>query len=180
MLLTSCKEKQKELISEDESTFNLKEDLYNFRQKMTVRDTIRIAFDHSICEYQGYEKLEITKSGDSLNIKSEYKDYNENNPNWKILYSKRIAIKDTIWNFLEFLKRNDSLMTDIPGDYYNLVIRHGNNKLSYSTNGLSQRLEFQHDYNQTMRNLFNPEGFIYGYTKEEIEIIKKELKQNKD
>ena len=35
--------------------------LSNFREKLTESDTLLISFDHSVCTYQGYERIEITK-----------------------------------------------------------------------------------------------------------------------
>ncbi len=52
------------------SSFNLKRDLSEFRTKMNESDTIKIWFDHSICTFQGYERIKISKKSDSIIVSS--------------------------------------------------------------------------------------------------------------
>ena len=176
-LAYSCQQKEKSVFEKPVSEFNLLVDLANFKQRMSEVDTIRISFDHSICTYAAYERLEITRLGDSIQIRSEYQDHDDSDKEWKSIYSKNIAVNDTVWDFLGFIQRNDSLVDSIPLRYTNMVISHGVSKVSYSTKGLVNRMNFQRDYNQTMRRLYDPEGFIYGYTQEEIDEMNEKIEK---
>jgi len=104
----SCQEKQVVKTESQAPEFNLSSDLFDFKQKMTDRDTLIISFDHSVCTYLGFERIEVTKKADSLNVISYY-----NQPIfgqdiiWEKIYDTTITEKDTIWMFEEFLKRNE-------------------------------------------------------------------------
>jgi hypothetical protein len=47
-------------------------DLTDFKKKMTDLDTIKIWFDHSICTYQGAERIEITKKSNLYSNSNNY------------------------------------------------------------------------------------------------------------
>ncbi|UJH67476.1 hypothetical protein [Allomuricauda sp. SCSIO 65647] len=177
LLVISCREKPKAIIEKPISDFNLNTDLVEFKERMTELDTIRVSFDHSICEYQGYERLEITKFGDSIRVRSEYQNHDEKNAEWKTLYEEHIVLRDTTWGFGSFIARNDSLIDSIPSKYSRMVISDGKGLISYSTKGLSQALAFLRDYHLTMKELNDPKGFIYGYSEEEMEEFRKNFKQ---
>ena len=90
MILFSCKKETEKKSESVISDFKLKIDLTDFKNKMTELDTIKIWFDHSVCTYQGAERIEITKESDSIKIRTEFREdtFNEN-PEWKTLYEKR-------------------------------------------------------------------------------------------
>ena len=150
------------------SNFDLKTDLIDFKKKMTELDTIKIWFNHSICTYQGFERIQITKKSDSIKIRTEYKeDTFDQNPEWKIVYEKQILISDTIWKIEQFFKRNIERLKSEEKEYGTLQVSHNGIKLHYFTNGLSDLNRFMADYFETMIKL-HPENKdnIYG-----IEII---------
>lgn len=171
ILIISCQEKPKAEINKPSSDFDLKTDINDFKFKMTELDTILVSFDHSLCEYQAHEKLEITKHKDSIQISMEYKEFDKKNPKWELIYSIKIPLNDTIWDFSEFVIRNDTLKDSVYKHFPRMRISKGLQQISYSTKGLTESINFDSDYNTTMGNLYNPKGFIYGFTEEEIKDI---------
>ena len=163
------------------SNFNLKTDLTDFKEKMTELDTIKIWFDHSVCTYQGAERIEITKESDLIKIRTEFKEetFNEN-PDWKLVYEKKIPKTDSIWKIEEFFERNVVKQKSEEKDYGTLQVSHNGIKVHYFTNGLVDLNRFMADYFKTMKGL-HPENIdnIYGVEIEEIideEIEETELK----
>ena len=162
-LFISC---QKEDIKKEVKTskFNLTSDYINFKEKMTELDTLEIKFDHSICTYEGYEKIIITKQLDSLHITCNYKDVTfDTKPKWKQIYNLKIHEKDTIWKFEEFLERNKNRITTDKKKLCVLLLKSKRDKLIYTTKGLVDLNYFFADYFQTMLEL-HPENknSIYG------------------
>lgn len=74
LILVSCKKETESKTEFPKSDFNLKTDLTDFKRKMTELDTIKIFFDHSVCTYEGYERIEITKKSDSIKVRTEFKE----------------------------------------------------------------------------------------------------------
>jgi hypothetical protein len=159
---------QTDLITKTEqkptSEFDLIADLTNFRQKMTELDTLTISFDHSVCTYQGYERIEITKKSDSINIVCNFKELTfDENPKWKKIYDRKISEKDTIWDIEHFLKRNEKRKNSDQNKSGILVLANKKDTIRYSTNGLIDLNIFLADYYETMRKIYpeNKNG-IYG------------------
>ena len=146
------------------SEFDLIADLTNFRQKMTELDTLTISFDHSVCTYQGYERIEITKQSDSINIVTNFKELTfEENSKWERIYERKISERDTIWNFEQFLKRNEKRKNADQNKRGILMLTNKKDTISYSTDGLVDLSIFLADYIETMRKIYpgNKNG-IYG------------------
>ncbi|WP_299137101.1 hypothetical protein [uncultured Tenacibaculum sp.] len=175
MILVSCKTEQKTEFAK--SDFNIKTELTDFKNKMTELDTIKIWFDHSVCTYQGVERIEITKKSDSIKIRTEFKEetFNEN-PEWKLVYEKKISKADSLWKIEEFFKRNVERQKSEAKDYGTLQVSHNGIKVHYFTNGLVDLNRFMADYFKTMKSL-HPENIdnIYGIEIEEI--IDEEIKE---
>ena len=70
LILVSCKIRTENKTEIVKSEFHLKTDLYDFKNKMTELDTIKLYINHSVCMYQGEERIEITKKSDSIKIQS--------------------------------------------------------------------------------------------------------------
>ncbi len=145
------------------SNFDLKSDYAEFKTEMTELDTLKIWVDHSVCTFQGFERLTITKNSGLIKIASEFKDYDEHNPKWEKIFEKSIAENDTIWNFERFLERNKNRINSDENKYAKIEIKSGKQKLKFVTEGLVDLNTFMADYGMTMRNLHEPkEKFIYG------------------
>ena len=165
MIFVSCKketEKQADIVKSD---FNLKTDITDFKKKMTELDTIKIWFNHSVCTYEGYERMQITKKSGFIKIRSEYKgerlDYN---PEWSVLYEKTLPETDTMWKFENFVQRNLHLLNTESEKRTILEIKHEKDTLRFKSDGGLAKLNlFLGDYYQTMRKI-HPENKnnIYG------------------
>ena len=146
------------------SEFDLISDLTNFRQKMTELDTLTISFDHSVCTYQGYERIEITKQSDSISIVSNFKELTfEENPKWERIYDMKISENDTIWKFEQFLERNEKRKNADQNKRGILMLTDKKDTIRYSTDGLVDLNQFLADYYETMKKIYpeNKNG-IYG------------------
>lgn len=164
LIFVSCKENSDLSSVSLISSFNLETDIYDFKKKMNESDTIRIWVDHSVCMYEGYEKIQITKYSDTLKIRSEFKEVSFNkNPEWKDIYERKLSINDTVWKFEKFLERNSFRINKDENEYLSFQILHGNNKLNYSISDLVDLNNLMKDYFETMRELF-PDNIdnIYG------------------
>ncbi|MBA6157369.1 hypothetical protein H3Z83_12700 [Tenacibaculum sp. S7007] len=168
LILASCKREIEKKTELGKSEFNLKTDITDFKKKMTESDSIKIWFDHSVCTYQGVERIEITKKSDSIKIRTEFKEetFNEN-PEWKLVYEKKISKTDSIWNIEKFFKRNIKRRKSEEKEHGTLQVSHKGIKVNYFTNGLVDLNRFMADYFEVMRELHpeNKNG-IYG-----VEII---------
>ncbi|WP_236002965.1 hypothetical protein, partial [Luteirhabdus pelagi] len=164
LIFVSCQTKQKAEKEKPISEFDLIADLTNFKQKMTELDTLTISFDHSVCIYQGYERIEITKQSDSIRIISNFKKLTfKENPNWERIYDRKISENDTIWNFEQFLKRNERRKNADQNKREILMLTNKKDTIRYSTDGLVDLNRFLTDYYDTMRKIYpeNKNG-IYG------------------
>ena len=145
------------------SNFNLNSDYANFKTKMTELDTIKVWVNHSVCTFQGYERLMITKKSDSIKILSEFKDHDELNPKWEKVFEKSIVENDTTWNFGDFMERNINRLNSDSEKYPKIEIKNGEQKMKFITNGLGDLNTFMAEYGIMMRNLHEPkEKLIYG------------------
>ena len=118
----------------------------------------------------------ITKESDLIKIRTEFKeDTFEENPEWKVVYEKRIPITDTIWKIEEFFKRNIERQKSEEKEYGTLQVSHNGIKVHYFTKGLVDLNRFMADYFETMKML-HPENKnnIYGVEIIEIENINDE------
>jgi hypothetical protein len=174
LIFSSCKKEIDSIPELVESDFNLKTDILDFKNKMTELDTIKIWFNHSVCMYEGAEKIEITKKSNLINIQTEFKEHAyEESPEWKIVYQKSIQTIDTTWKIEEFLKRNSSRQESSEKEFGTLQISHNENKIHYFTNGLGDLNSFMADFFETMKTIHpeNKNG-IYGVDIIEIEDLK--------
>jgi PBP1b-binding outer membrane lipoprotein LpoB len=167
LILASCKKETESKTELPKSDFNLKTDLIDFKKKMTELDTIKIFFDHSVCTYEGYERIEITKKSDSIKVRTEFKEltFSENkNPEWNLVYEKKLLETDTIWQFEKFIERNENRQNLESENRGILVITNKKDRISFSTDGLVDLNHFLEDYYLTMRKIYpeNKNG-IYGY-----------------
>jgi hypothetical protein len=184
LILASCKKETEQKAELEKSEFNLKTDLTDFKNKMTELDTLKIWFNHSVCTYQGAERIEITKESDSIKIRTEFKeDTFEENPEWKVIYEKRMSINDTIWKIEEFFKRNVERKKSEEKEFGTLQISHNGNKTHFFTNGLIDLQDFIVDYNLTMKALYPKNVEIYYNLEvpklnENIKIIETEMEPN--
>jgi hypothetical protein len=168
LILASCKKETEQKVELGKSEFNIKTDLTDFKNKMTELDTLKIWFNHSVCTYQGAERIEITKESNLIKIRTEFKeDTFEENPEWKVVYEKKIPITDTIWKIEGFFKRNIERQKSEEKKYGTLQISHNGIKVHYFTKGLADLNRFMADYYETMKML-HPENKnnVYG-----VEII---------
>lgn len=142
------------------SKFNLEKDHANFKTELKEKDTLYLFFNHSLCEDDGIEKLEITKFRDSIRIKSFYQKVFSNK--WELIYNKKIAQTNTIWNLDELLKKN-SFRKNIKNNYPTMVLQHHSNKLNFFTKDLLDLNRFSKEYFNVMRTIYpeNKEAF-YG------------------
>jgi len=162
LILTCCKEETEKKTVLKKSKFNLKTDLTNFKHTMTEADTIRIWFNHSVCTSQSFERIEITKKSDSLNIRSEFKDINfSQNSEWKIIYNGNISVSDTVWKIEKLLKENIHRQKSDEKAYGTLQISHNGDKVNYFTSGLRDLQKFIIEYNITMKELYPQTVDIY-------------------
>ncbi len=171
VVLVGCKNQTENITEQPKSNFNLEKDFAEFQTKMTELDTLNVWISHSVCTYQGNEKLEITKKNGNINIKAEYREETfEKNPEWKVIYEKTISENDTIWNFGKFLKRNEKRLKSDTKEYGMLQIKHKGNKIRFFTHGLVDLNRFMAEYFEIMIKI-HPENKenIYGY--ELIEMI---------
>lgn len=160
-------------LKQEASDFDLKADITDFKKKMTELDTLNLWFSHSVCTYEGYEKIEITKKADSLKIRTEYKEVTfEDNPKWKVVYEKQIPETDTIWKIEEFFKRNDMRLNSDEKEYGTLQVINKGTKLHYFTHDLVDLNRFMKDFYDTMKKLHpeNKDG-IYGVEYTEIQTL---------
>ncbi len=173
LILGSCKKELKKKTELAKSDFNLKEDITDFKKKMTDLDTIKIWINRSMCMYQATERIEITKKTEIIKIKTEFKEdtFNEN-PEWDLIYEKKIPASDTIWDIEEFFKRNIERQKPKEKEYGTLQISHNGIKLHYFTYDLADLTRFIYDFSETMKKL-HPENTnsIYGV---EIEVTNEE------
>ena len=167
--IIGCKKNNqpKKIISGTNKTFkpelDLKQDYVDFKSKMTELDTIKVFINHSVCTFQGYERLRITKESDSIRIRSEFKDYDEQNPKWKLVFEKKISEKDTIWDFGNFLKRNKKRLKTDSVMLAKIEINYKQQWMKFKTKGLVELNRFKADYDSTMRKLHRPtKNLIYG------------------
>ena len=168
-IAVGCQQKKQTEINVSEnneqmkSNFDLKSDYQDFKTKMTELDTLKVWIDHSVCTYQGEERLLITKKSDSIKILSEFKDYDEQNPEWQKIFEKSITENDTTWDFGNFMERNKSRINSDDNEYVKIEIKSGKQKLQFVTERLVDLNTFMTDYRITMRNLHEPKKkFIYG------------------
>tara|TARA_R110002012_G_scaffold321209_1_gene548159 strand:- start:3339 stop:3890 length:552 start_codon:yes stop_codon:yes gene_type:complete len=167
LILASCKKETEKKAEFPKSDFNLKTDILDFKEKMTELDTIKIFFDHSVCTYEGYERIEITKFSDSIKVRSIFKELTfsgNKNPEWNLVYEKKISEKDTVWQFEKFIEMNENYKNSQSENRGILVITNKKDTISFSTDGLIELNHFLEDYYLTMRKLYpeNKNG-IYGY-----------------
>ena len=162
LILASCKKGTEQKAELKKSEFNLKTDLTDFKNKMTEFDTLKIWFNHSVCTYQGAERIEITKESDLIKIRSEFKDDTfEENPEWKVIYEKKIPITDTIWKIEEFFSRNKMRLKSNQKEYGTLQISQNGTKIHFFTKGLLDLQNFIVDFNLTMKKLYPKNTEIY-------------------
>ena len=160
----SCQKKQKTEIEKPISEFDLITDLNDFKHKMSELDTINIWFDHSVCGYEGDENIKITKQNDSIQIESKFRDMTFNNSsNWEEMYILKLPVNDTIWNFENFLKRNEQNLISSETSSNPMIISNRNKKIKYYTNRLQGLLKFQTDFYGVMRKIYPENKYgIYG------------------
>jgi hypothetical protein len=123
---------------------------------MNESDTIKIWFDHSVCTFQGYERIKISKKSDSIIVSSEFKDETfDDVTEWKLMYRKSININDTNWKFEDFIKLNLNRMKKNESENDRLVLQiiNKDDKIEFYTNGLVDYNRFLKDYINTMRDL---------------------------
>jgi len=154
-------------VEQKTSDFDLKTDFIDFKVKMTELDTIKIFINHSVCTFEGYERMELTKQSDSIKIRSEYRNpasIEIKDPNWSLVYEKKVSVNDTIWPFGTFLERNSNRQVRDKIKRGTLVLTHKLDTIAYSTDGLVDLNNFFRDYYETMRKIFpeNKNG-IYGF-----------------
>ncbi len=165
LILTSCKKEIETKAKVSVSDFSLKTDLTDFKKKMTDMDTIIVLFDHSVCTYEGYERMKITKSSDSIKVLSEFKELTfDSNPKWNIAFEKKLSINDTIWKFEKFMERNANRRDSENKKYGTLIVKNKVDTIKFFTDGLVDLNHFLEDYYLTMRKIYpeNKNG-IYGY-----------------
>ena len=146
------------------SRFDITADMIDFKEKMTELDTLHVSFNHSMCMYQAYERLQITKKSDSIRIKSMFKDAPlGNDTDWEKIYEKNVHASDTVWKFSEFLNRNKMLKKQGENAHPVLIISSKKDTLRFYAGGLGEISRFVIDYATTMRALY-PENTnsIYG------------------
>lgn len=173
-MLLACKNETEKKTELRTSEFNLEKDITDFKKKMTELDTLKIWFNHSVCSYQGTERIEITKKSNLINIRTEFKeDTFDKNPQWKIVYDKQIPITDTKWKMEEFFKRNTNRRKSEEKEHGTLQVSCNGNKIHYFTKGLADLNRFMTDYFETMKKIY-PENLnnIYGVEIIEFEEIK--------
>lgn len=138
------------------SSFNLKRDLLEFRTKMNEPDTIKIWFNHSVCTFQGYERIKISKKSDSIIVSSEFRDETfDDISEWKLMYQQSLPINDANWKFENFIKRNLNRMNKCVTENDRLILQiiNKDDKIEFYTNGLVDYNRFLKDYINTMREL---------------------------
>ncbi len=170
MTLVSCNKETEDKTQLPLTNFKLEQDFSEFRQKMSEMDTIKVWFNHSVCTYQAYEKLEITKKSNRINVRSEFMESTFNDdPEWKVIYDKKIPITDTLWKFEKFVDRNKKYRTSDPNSRGTLKIVSKKDTIRFSPSGLTNLNRFISDYYSTMRKLYpeNKEN-IYGINQPEI------------
>lgn len=131
---------------------------------MTELDTLTVLFDHSICTYQGFERIKITKESNSIRVHSEFKESSFNDNEWDLVYDKRIPTNDTIWQFGQFVERNLERQVSNEKDRAILTVTNNKDTIQFFTNGLVSLNQLLGDYYVTMRKIYpeNKNG-IYGY-----------------
>ena len=167
-MVLSCKEAPKEQTLKLTSVFDINSDLVDFKKEMTELDTLTVLFDHSVCTYQGFERIIITKESDSLKIRSEFKESAFKKPKWNLVYEKMISPNDTTWKFGQFIERNSKRRTSDKKTRGILIIANKKDTIQFFTDGLVDLNQFLEDYYLTMRKIHpeNKNG-IYGYVLEE-------------
>ncbi|HIP47616.1 MAG TPA: hypothetical protein EYG92_01430 [Lutibacter sp.] len=164
IILVGCKNQTENITEQPKSNFNLEKDYAEFQTKMTELDTLKIWIGHSVCNYQGSEKIEITKKNGNIKIKTEYKEETfEKNPKWKVVYEKTISENDTIWNLGKFLKRNEKRLKSETKEFGILQIKHRKNKIQFYTHGLVDSNKFMSEYFETMIKIHpeNKEKYLW-------------------
>ena len=155
IILFGCKNQTENITEQPKSNFNLEKDFAEFQTKITELDTLKVWINHSVCTYQGMEKLEITKINGNIKIKAEYTEQVfEKNPKWNTVYEKTISENDTIWNFGKFLKQNEKRLKSETKKYGILQIKHNKNTIHFHTEKLSDLNVFLFGYYNTMLKLF--------------------------
>lgn len=160
--MTSCNKGTQNKKVLPKSDFNLATDLTDFKKKMTDLDTIKVFFDHSVCTYEGYERILITKSSDSIKVRSEFKEMS--NPEWNFVFEKKLPETDTIWQFGKMVERNANRIKSQNDCRRILTVENKNDTISFFADGLVDLNHFLEDYYLTMRKIYpeNKNG-IYGF-----------------
>ena len=154
LILVSCNQKTEKKNIPVESNFNLKTDYVDFKHRMTELDTLNIFIEHSVCTSSAKERIEITKKNDSLKVKSEYYSTSyQKKPNWELIYNKTISENDTIWDFENFLVRNENRMSSEDRKSGRIQIRNRKDTIHLFTKGLIDLFDFIEDYGKTADKL---------------------------
>jgi hypothetical protein len=170
-VLISCqnkKEPNSDLTTKTEkltSNFDLNTEYADFKQQMTELDTIKMSVNHSVCTYYGYERIEITKTSDSIKIRSEFKEETfDENPQWKTIYETKVSKNDTTWGLGKFMRRNNHRLTSDSETHRMIEVSSKNEKLEFFTKGLVDLNEFMADFNWTMEVLYPDRNYYVHYT----------------
>ena len=155
ILIFSCKQQDNRKKITKLSDFNLSTDYIEYKTRMSENDTINVFVNHSICTYQGYERIKIINKRDSLKIIDEYleKTYDKH-PEWKSAFIKTISKNDTIWNFEHFLKINERRTISDDKKHGRIQVSYKHDTIHYYSYGLIDALKFMEEYNRLMVKLY--------------------------
>ncbi|WP_237275747.1 hypothetical protein [Tenacibaculum ovolyticum] len=169
--MSSCKKGIKKKTELVKAEFVLKFDYCDFKHKMIEMDTLNVFIEHSVCSSSAQERILITKKKDSLTIESEYYSSTyQDTPNWELVYKKTISKNDTIWDFENFLTRNEKRMSSKKRKKGRIQIRHKKETIHLFTEGIIDAFNFMDDYVKTA-NRICPDYLNIIYLTDEVDKI---------
>ncbi|MDT0644976.1 hypothetical protein RM553_19240, partial [Zunongwangia sp. F363] len=159
LVFLSCKEEvnSDKNVEINQSDFKLKNDFAQLSSKLTNFDTVNISVDLSICTWERIEKIQLTKSNDSLkiNLIVEDSDFEVQHQFFKI------EENDSVWKIGNFLKNNENrLKTNDSDSSPRMVVFNKTDTLKYYTDGLVDSNNFIAEYYRMMHKI-DPTNELY-------------------
>lgn len=169
IFLFSCNNQKNNLTENNDTSFNILNDITNFSEKLNNYDTLKILINTSLCMSSSFEHLVITKINDSIFIKGEItRDYISNSD--KILTKKYYNYQKTdtlnLENLFQYLDEFKSTTEDLNLSF-KIIASFKKDTIYYQSNDING-FNFVNYHNLIMNRLY-PE--IKHFKLPDIEII---------
>lgn len=144
-----------------QSQFNLSEDYTNFSETIENQDTLSIFVSKSVCEYRGYDIIEIIKLNDSIFLQiTEHSIMNEKQLFPKIHYNlseNQPKLEDLFCKLHTSKMLNDSVNLNHKLSQLTIKHKNSNQKIELYTNGLAHTGKSIAFYDTIMSNFYPKE-----------------------